>query len=89
MQSWRKRCNLRKFLLFLFQIITKNYAYGISLDNRFHIALSGPGIKFLLILLIILAAPLLLNKLRIPHLLGLIIAGAIIGPHGFNLVLRG
>ena len=25
---------------------------------------------------------------RIPHLLGLIIAGAIIGPHGFNLVLR-
>ena len=36
----------------------------------------------------ILAAPLLLNKLRIPHLLGLIIAGAIIGPHGFNLVLR-
>jgi len=41
-----------------------------------------------LILLIILAAPLLLNKLRIPHLLGLIIAGAIIGPHGFNLVLR-
>ena len=35
-----------------------------------------------------MAAPLLLNKLRIPHLLGLIIAGAIIGPHGFNLVLR-
>jgi len=29
-----------------------------------------------------------LNKLRIPHLLGLIIAGAIIGPNGFNLVLR-
>lgn len=44
--------------------------------------------KFLLILLIILAAPLLLNKLRVPHLLGLIIAGAIIGPNGFNLVLR-
>lgn len=44
--------------------------------------------KFLLILVIILAAPLLLNKLRIPHLLGLIIAGAIIGPNGFNLVLR-
>lgn len=50
--------------------------------------LADPVLKFLLILLIILAAPLLLNKLRIPHLLGLIIAGAIIGPHGFNLVLR-
>lgn len=54
----------------------------------FTLPLADPVLKFLLILLIILAAPLLLNKLRIPHLLGLIIAGAIIGPHGFNLVLR-
>ena len=50
--------------------------------------LTDPVLKVLLILVIILAAPLLLNKLRIPHLLGLIIAGAIIGPNGFNLVLR-
>ena len=41
-----------------------------------------------MILVIILSAPLLLNKLKIPHLLGLIIAGAIIGPNGLNLVLR-
>lgn len=54
----------------------------------FTLPLADPVLKFLLILLIILAAPFLLNKLRIPHLLGLIIAGAIIGPHGFNLVLR-
>ena len=55
-----------------------------------HIALplEDPILKFLLILVIILAAPLLLNKLKIPYLLGLIIAGAVIGPHGLNLVLR-
>ena len=50
--------------------------------------LTDPELKFLLILVIILSAPLLLNKLKIPHLLGLIIAGAIIGPNGLNLVLR-
>ncbi len=50
--------------------------------------LADPVLKFLLILIIILFAPIILNKLRIPHLLGLIIAGAIIGPHGFNLMLR-
>lgn len=50
--------------------------------------LTDPVLKFLLILVIILSAPLLLNKLKIPHLLGLIIAGAVIGPHGLNLVLR-
>lgn len=42
--------------------------------------LEDPILKFLLILIIILAAPLLLNKLKIPYLLGLIIAGAVIGP---------
>ena len=50
--------------------------------------LTAPVLKFLLILVIILAAPLLLYKLRIPHLLGLIIDGAIIGPNSINLVLR-
>lgn len=50
--------------------------------------IADPVLKFLLILVIILAAPLILNRFKIPHLLGLIIAGALIGPHGFNLVLR-
>ncbi len=54
----------------------------------FTLPLTDPVPKFLLILLIILAAPLILNRLKIPYLLGLIIAGAVIGPHGFNLVLR-
>ena len=50
--------------------------------------LTDPVVKFLLILLIILLAPLLLNRIRIPQLLGLIIAGALVGPHGFNLMER-
>lgn len=50
--------------------------------------LSNPVLKFLVILLIILFAPILLNRVKIPHLLGLIIAGAIIGPFGFNLITR-
>jgi Kef-type K+ transport system membrane component KefB len=50
--------------------------------------LTNPVLKFLVILIIILSAPILLNKLKIPHILGLIIAGAIIGPNGLNLLLR-
>ncbi|MGJ8590901.1 MAG: cation:proton antiporter domain-containing protein [Aquaticitalea sp.] len=49
---------------------------------------TNPILKFLLILLIILFAPILLNKIKIPHLLGLIVAGAVIGPFGFNLIER-
>lgn len=50
--------------------------------------LTNPVLKFLVILVIILFAPILLNKIRIPQILGLIIAGAIIGPNGINLLLR-
>ena len=50
--------------------------------------LTNPVLKFLLILIIILFAPILLNKLKVPPLLGLIIAGAVVGPHGINLMER-
>lgn len=50
--------------------------------------LTNPVLKFLLILVIILFAPIILNKIKIPHLLGLIIAGAVIGPNGFHLMER-
>ena len=43
---------------------------------------------FLLVLLIILFAPILLNKLRIPHIIGMILAGLVIGEHGFNILVR-
>jgi len=55
---------------------------------EFTLPFTNPVLKFLIILIIILLAPIVLNKLRIPHILGLIVAGAMIGPHGFNLLLR-
>jgi Kef-type K+ transport system membrane component KefB/nucleotide-binding universal stress UspA family protein len=54
----------------------------------FTLPLKNPVLLFSLILFIILFAPIILNRLRIPHLIGLIIAGAIIGPNGLNLMLR-
>lgn len=54
----------------------------------FSLPLKNPVLLFSLILFIILFAPIVLNKLRIPHLIGLIIAGAIIGPNGLNLIAR-
>ncbi|QCX54429.1 cation:proton antiporter [Elizabethkingia sp. JS20170427COW] len=50
--------------------------------------LEDPILKFLVVLIIILSAPLLLNKIKVPHLLGLIIAGAVIGPNGLNILPR-
>ena len=41
---------------------------------------------FFIVLVIILTAPLLLNKLKVPHIIGMIVAGVIIGPYGFNVL---
>ncbi len=56
--------------------------------SHFTLPLEDPVLKFLVVLIIILFAPLLLNKIKVPHLLGLIIAGAAVGPNGFNLLSR-
>ena len=61
---------------------------NLLLFSNITLPLEDPILKSLLVLGIILLAPLLLNKLKIPYLLGLIIAGAVIGPNGLNLVLR-
>jgi Kef-type K+ transport system membrane component KefB len=62
----------------------------ILLNSIFELTLplKNPVLQFSLILFIILFAPILLNKFKIPHLIGLIIAGAIIGPNGFHLMSR-
>ncbi len=41
---------------------------------------------FFIVLAIILLAPLLLNKLKIPHIVGMIVAGVAIGPYGLNVL---
>jgi len=54
--------------------------------NKFTLPLSDPVLVFSLILLIILFSPLILNRLNIPSIIGLIISGIIIGPHGLNIL---
>lgn len=41
---------------------------------------------FLIVLAIILFAPIVLNKLRIPHIIGMIVAGVVVGPYGLNVL---
>lgn len=57
-----------------------------SLD--YTLPLQNPVIIFSLVLFIILFAPILFNKIKVPHIIGLIIAGLIVGPYGLNLLKR-
>src|SRR5688572_30540526 len=57
-------------------------------DLDFSLPLKNPVIIFSLVLFIILFAPILLNKIKVPHIIGLILAGVIVGPYGLNLLKR-
>jgi Kef-type K+ transport system membrane component KefB len=57
-------------------------------DLNFSLPWSNPVLIFSSILFIILFAPILLNRIKIPQLIGLIVAGAVIGPNGANFLER-
>jgi Kef-type K+ transport system membrane component KefB len=50
--------------------------------------LTEPTWIYLGVLCIVLFAPLIFNKLRMPHIIGMILAGLLIGPNGLNVIER-
>lgn len=57
-------------------------------DYGIHLPITDPTWIFFLVLMIILFAPILLGRLRIPHIIGMILAGVVIGKYGFNILER-
>jgi len=57
-------------------------------DLDFSLPLTNPVIIFSLVLFIILFAPILLKKIKVPHIIGLILAGVAVGPYALNLLRR-
>lgn len=64
----------------------KEWFEWINFDIAFPI--TDPTWIFFLVLVIILFAPILLERLRIPHIIGMILAGLVVGEHGFNILAR-
>ncbi|MCA0334116.1 MAG: cation:proton antiporter [Bacteroidetes bacterium] len=62
--------------------------YFQSLMHEFELPLKNPVLVFSLVLLIILLSPILLKKLNIPGIIGLILSGVLVGPHGLNLLAK-
>ena len=58
----------------------------LNLGSYFPI--TDPTLIFLVVLLIILLAPIVMGKLRIPHIIGMVLAGVVVGKDGFNILVR-
>ena len=50
--------------------------------------ITDPTLIFFVVLLIILFAPIIMSKLRIPHIIGMVLAGVVIGHYGLDILER-
>lgn len=50
--------------------------------------ITDPTLIFFVVLLTILFAPIIMGKLRIPHIIGMVLAGMLIGKYGLNILER-
>ncbi len=50
--------------------------------------ITDPTLVFFVVLLIILLAPIVMGRLRIPHIIGMVLAGVLVGQYGFNILER-
>ncbi|MGB4568458.1 MAG: cation:proton antiporter, partial [Dysgonamonadaceae bacterium] len=56
------------------------------LTSDFTLPLHDPILVFLVLLLIVLLIPSLFKRINLPSIIGLIIAGILVGPYGFNIL---
>lgn len=50
--------------------------------------ITDPTLIFFVVMLIILFAPIVMGKLRIPHIIGMVLAGVAVGRYGLNILVR-
>ena len=57
-------------------------------DLSQYFPITNPTLIFFVVLVIILLAPIIMGKLRIPHIIGMVLAGVAVGKYGFNILVR-
>lgn len=58
----------------------------LNLSQYFPI--TDPTLIFFVVLLMILLSPIIMGRLRIPHIIGMVLAGVIVGKYGLNILER-
>lgn len=66
---------------------TKNNRMSM-LNLTHYFPITDPTLIFFVVLLIVLFAPIIMGKLRIPHIIGMVLAGIVVGKYGLNILER-
>jgi Kef-type K+ transport system membrane component KefB len=81
--------NLAAKLCFFFHFTKKMPTFVAKMTLLLsYLPITDPTFIFFVVLIIILFAPIVMSKLRIPHIIGMVLAGIAIGQYGFNVLVR-
>lgn len=58
----------------------------LALEPAFQVLSKEPIVPIAILLVVILVVPILFERLRLPGLVGLLLAGLVLGPHGCNIL---
>src|SRR6516165_6048460 len=49
----------------------------------------GPALPFLVLLVVVVLGPMIIERFRVPGIIGLLVGGLVVGPHGLNIIGSG
>ena len=92
----KKLLPLTSFFIFSFTFPISRFSFlifftifaGRMLNMATYFPITSPTLIFFVVLLIVLLAPIVMGKLRIPHIIGMVLAGIVIGKYGLNILER-
>ena len=78
------------FLTFFLHLCTKISRITLKMiaNISHYLPITDPTMIFLVVMFLILAAPIVMGKLRIPHIVGMVLAGVLVGKYGLNILER-
>ena len=72
---------------FAFRSVCTNFAASMP-EISHYFPITNPTLIFFVVLCIILLAPIIMGKLRIPHIIGMVLAGVVVGEYGLDILQR-
>jgi Kef-type K+ transport system membrane component KefB len=62
----------------------------VVLAQLIHVEMpQGPALPFLVLLVVVVLGPMIIERFRVPGIIGLLVGGLVVGPHGLNIIGSG
>ena len=88
MQKYKKPSIITVTLSSFYYLCIYFYNVVTMINISHFFPITDPTLIFFVVILMILFSPIIMGKLRIPHIIGMVLAGVLVGKNGFDILGR-